>query len=96
MLTNYYPCDIMIQLDGQVFKSAEHCYLWHKCIDLIEPELAERVFSASTPEEAKRINTKLGTEKDLTDRDNKKIDIMRKILLAKLDSCNLYRNLLLK
>ena len=94
VLTNYYPCDI--KLDGQVFKSAEHCYLWHKCTDLMEPELAERVFSASTPEEAKRISTELGTQKDLTDWDNKKIDIMRKILLAKLDSCNLYRNVLLK
>ena len=94
VLTNYYPCDI--KLYGQVFKSAEHCYLWHKCTDLMEPELAERVFSASTPEEAKRISTELGTQKDLTDWDNKKIDIMRKILLAKLDSCNLYRNVLLK
>ena len=94
VLINYYPCDI--KLDGQEFRGAEHCYLWHTCTDLMELELAERVFSASTPEEAKRISTELGTQKNLTDWDNKKIDIMRNILLAKLDSCNLYRNVLLK
>ena len=94
VLSNYFPCKITF--DGQAFNSAEHCYQWLKCTELMEPELAERVFKAPSAALAKQISSQMPVDKILTDWNNKKLDVMKKVLLAKLECCSLYRDVLLK
>ena len=89
-----FPCKITF--DRQEFNSAEHCYQWLKWTELMEPELAERVFKTPSAALAKQISSQMPVDKILTDWNNKKLDVMRKVLLAKLECCSLYSDVLLK
>ena len=69
MLSNYFSCKITF--GGQEFNSAEHCYQWLKCTELMEPEPAERVFKAPSAALAKQISSQMPVDKILTDWNNK-------------------------
>ena len=93
VLTNYYRCDVIMK--SQTFRSSEHAYMWHYCSELFEPELAERVFKAETPAEAKRIAHEM-PKKDHSEWNDKKISVMRDVLSAKAASCDKFKDVLIK
>ena len=93
-LTNYYVCDLTFQ--GQVFNSAEQAYQWAKCTDLVEPELAERIFNSASPSQAKKISEEILPGKDFSEWNKKKYAVMRAILESKAKSSQRYCDVLLK
>ena len=58
--------------------------------------LQNRVFKAPSAALAKQISSQMPVDKILTDWNNKKLDVMVKVLRAKLECCSLYRDVLLK
>ena len=82
-------------MKSQTFRSSEHAYMWHYCSELFEPELAERVFKAETPAEAKRIAHEM-PKKDHSEWNDRKISVMRDVLSAKAASCDKFKYVLIK
>ena len=74
-LSNFYPCSIVI--NGVIFPSAEHAFQAYKCQN---PEDFERILSAKTPSEAKRLGRRVVLRSDW---DRVKDSIMHDIVRAK-------------
>ena len=89
--SNYYMCKINVF--EREFPSAEHAYQWRKCQIFEREDLALRVLCAKTPREAKE------TVAELTDvqiwTNDVKILAMKCVLVAKFQSCELFRTRLL-
>ena len=81
-------------MKSQTFRSSKHAYMWHYCSELLEPELAERVFKAETPAEAKRIAHEM-PKKDHSEWNDKNISVMR-VISAKAASCDKFKDVLSK
>ena len=94
VLTNFFSSPMTFA--DQAFNNAEQAYLWTKCTDLCEPELAERVYRANSAAEAKRISGEIPAEKDFSEWNKKKYSIMKDVLLAKAKYCPLYCDVLLQ
>lgn len=73
-LSNFYPCRLCF--GGLYFKSAEAAYQAAKCKDPLD----RRAFQYMTAAEAKRAGQKVRLR---TDWEYRKVEIMRKILMAK-------------
>ena len=89
--SNFYRCTV--DIDEMSFASSEHAYQWYACTELVQPDLAEKVFHAKTPFEAKKLAAPLknGNPK----WENVKYDVMKKVLMAKAESNGVFRNELL-
>ena len=71
----------IVEIWGKKFQTSEHAYQWKKFIDL-NPEIAERVFAATSPNEVKKIaDTHSG---EISPKfHNSKVEIMEEVLRAK-------------
>ena len=89
--SNYYMCKINVF--EREFPSAEHAYQWRKCQIFEREDLALRVLCAKTPREARE------TVAELTDvniwTDDVKVLAMKCVLVAKFQTCQLFRARLL-
>ena len=94
VLSNFYPCKLVY--DGKSFRNSEAAYLWSKCIDLLEPDLAEKIFNAKSAPEAKQISREIPESTDHSEWDKRKFLVMKNVLRAKLEHCSLYRDVLTK
>jgi ribA/ribD-fused uncharacterized protein len=52
-LSNFYPCRIIF--DSKVFKSSEQLFMYLKALYFGDLEVAEKILSAVTPKEAKKL-----------------------------------------
>ena len=92
-LSNYYMCTITV---GEwQFRSAEHAYQWKKCKHAKRPDLAQRVYEAKYPAEAKDIAMALKTDENSPKWDNIKVRVMEYILHAKWNCCERFRQTLM-
>jgi ribA/ribD-fused uncharacterized protein len=79
-LNNFSPH--RIEIWGKDFQTSEHAFQWKKFSD-VEPEIAERIFVARSPEAVSEISD-ANKPKRPKDWGNRKIAIMEEILRAKL------------
>ena len=91
-LSNFYECKLEIY--DHVFYSSEHAYQYQKMAHIGNEKLANEVLQAQTPKDAKNIANCVPSDK-LQDWHNIKLDVMKEILVAKVKSCDKYRNALL-
>ena len=91
-LSNFYECKLEIY--DHVFYSSEHAYQYQKMAHIGNEKLANEVLQAQTPRDAKNIANCVPSDK-LQDWHNIKLDVMKEILVAKVKSCDKYRNALL-
>ncbi|HVU06658.1 MAG TPA: NADAR family protein [Thermodesulfobacteriota bacterium] len=71
-----------IALWGREFPTAEHAFQWKK-FSYIRPDIAERIFSAKSPDEAKSI-AKASKADRSADWNERKVSVMEEILKAKV------------
>lgn len=83
-LTNYWQAEIT--MDGVKYASAEHAYQWLFCVEMNEPELAERVYQAASAADAKSTAKQMPTNKIYTEWSKNKLSMMKKVLKAKAES----------
>lgn len=90
-LSNFYNGSM--KMDNMTFVTSEHCYQWHACTEMLRDDIAEKVFHARTPKEAKQLasEVKLGSNVWGTKRD----DVMRNVIRAKAASNKEFRDELL-
>lgn len=82
----------IIEIWGKKFQTSEHAYQWKKFIDS-NPEIAERIFNATSPNEVKKISDAHKKETD-PEFHNLKLKIMEEILRAKADQHEKVRKIL--
>ena len=85
---------IELHMDGMTFKTAEHAYQWHACTESMRPDLAEKVYNAASPHQAKKIASVL--KQPDSSWHNIKYDVMRKVLIAKMKCSKHFRDELLQ
>ena len=73
--------------------SSEHAFQWYACTELVQPDLAEKVFNAKTPFEAKKLAAPLKNRNPKWE--NVKYDVTKKVFMAKAESNGVFRNELL-
>jgi ribA/ribD-fused uncharacterized protein len=78
-LSNFY--EHQFEFEGRVFKTVEHAFQAYKTMDDVE---FEEIMAADTPGRAKKLGRKCLMRRDW---DDVKIDIMRKLVMAKFSSC---------
>lgn len=86
VLSNFFPCQLTWQ--GEVFRSSEHAYQYHKALLAEQPEVAEYIRQAGTAREAKYRARKIPKYK-LTE--SCKLSLMYEITWAKYQSVQDYR-----
>ena len=78
------------------FPSSEHAYQFRACEEHIRADLAELIYKAETPKEAKAIAAEIKSP-DVNSKWNlMKCDVMREVLVAKMNSNDEFRKQLLK
>ena len=92
-LSNYFKCSITFH--DREFKSLEHAYQFTKCMFLNNDILAESVYAANTPHEAKLVATQLNCHQNMADWLKINVDVMRKILRAKWNCSGRFRQTLM-
>ena len=92
-LSNFYKCSIT--LDDRVFQSSEHAFQFTKAMFLKSDNLAESIYSASSPHEAKTIAAQLISHNNMADWLKINVDVMRKILRAKWNCSGRFRQTLM-
>ena len=92
VFSNFYMCDITVF--NHVYKSSEHAYQHAKLDFIDEPTLASAVLSAPTPKDVKQISNKV-PDHSLVDWHDRKVDVMKTILRAKVESCFNFKKALL-
>ena len=90
-LSNFFKCSIT--LDDRVFQSSEHAFQFNKAMFLKSDNLAESIYSASSPREAKTIAAHLISHNNIADWLKINVDVMRKILRAKWNCSGRFRPL---
>lgn len=89
-LSNFMPCQFTLTINGRMVqcRSSEHAFQAHKATN---PEDLLKVLEAPTPALAKRHARQLVRRVDWNEV---KVDVMRKVLLAKFDKWQLQKQLL--
>ena len=85
-LSNFSSCKMT--MDNMAFRTSEHAYQWHACMNHLSTELAEKVMSATTPKEAQQVASQVKGNNSICDWENIKYGVMKKVLLAKANSSN--------
>lgn len=93
VLCNFFECDVKVW--DQNFKSSEAAYQWRKCHELLKPELAEEVFKAPHPKDAKSLVRDVFTQNELEIWDTMRLKVMREVLEAKAESNVIFRSTLI-
>lgn len=86
-LSNFYPCDLKVF--GHAFKSSEHAYQYMKARYYGKMQLADEVRRQKSACAAKRLVRNLRTE---VGWESERLDVMRHIIQAKLESVPEYRH----
>ena len=92
-LSKFFKCSIT--LDDRVFQSSEHAFQFTKAMFLKSDNLAESIYSASSPHEAKTIAAQLISHNNMADWLKSNVDIMRTILRAKWNCSGRFRQTLM-
>ena len=92
-LSNFFKCNITFQ--DRVFKSSEHAYQFTKCMFLNRDDLAESVYDAETPRDAKSIAAVLHRHELMAEWTKIKVNAMCKILAAKWNCSGRFRQTLM-
>ena len=93
ILSNMYPCEI--EYNEMSFKSSEHLYQYLKCTELEMPQLANQVKEAENAFQAKRLTSMIDSEKIKKHWNDKKYTVMLDVLIAKLNSNDLFAQTLI-
>ena len=91
-LSNFYATPV--ELDGQVFPTAEHAYQWHKALAAGVTGPLELIFRADTPGQAKRLGRSFPYPPVWDERTGKpplstKVRVMRRVIEAKFPAGSL-------
>ena len=90
-MCNYYMCNLRVfEMD---FRSSEQAYQWRFMKYLGMDDLAQEIFEAKTPEEAKEIASRVPSHMH-KDWHSIKLCIMKEIIHAKADYCNQFKSAL--
>ena len=92
VLCNYYSCPVKIY--NCTFQSSEHAYQWRFCTYIHREDLAEEILGAPSPAKAKEIASRVPNHLRGNWGDHK-LDAMRDILAAKVQSCPDFRQALI-
>ena len=82
-----------VTIGKMLFKTSEHAYQWHACTEYVRDDLAEKVFHARTPRDAKLIASEVKI--DNADWAEKRYDVMKTVLREKAKCSKKFRNELL-
>ena len=93
-LTNFWESDMI--MDGKMFKSSEHAYMWSMCTELGQHELAARVVTSATPAMAKQISREIPSNIDRSSWNQMRLDVMKSVLESKATSCAVFTEYLMK
>ena len=94
LLSNFGKCTV--NMGPLTFPSSEHAYQFRACEEHIRADLAELIYKAETPKEAKAIAAEIKSP-DMNSKWNlMKCDVMREVLVAKMNSNDEFRKQLLK
>ena len=94
LLSNFGKCTV--NMGPLTFPSSEHAYQFRACEEHIRADLAELIYKAETPKEAKAIAAEIKSP-DVNSKWNlMKCDVMREVLVAKMNSSDEFRKQLLK
>ena len=91
--SNYYPCDLSV-FDHD-WKSVEQAYQWRKMADNGFPALADEILKATSGAAAKNISNRVPEYNLPNWSEDRKLEVMRKILKVKLTSCEMFRSAIL-
>ena len=91
VFSNFNKCKMT--LNDMEFATSEHAYQWRACTEVLRVDLAEKVYKAATPREAKLIANEIKHE--TTNWHTIKYDVMKEILRAKLSSSQQFKDALL-
>jgi len=92
-LSNFYPTQI--QIDNEIYPTAEHLYQHHKAIALHKPDIAAQIMTTHRAIDALHLGQSINNDTDTTLWDNDKLGIMRLILNLKYEACAEFREKLL-
>ena len=94
ILSNFDKC--AVQMDDMNFVTAEHAYQWRACTENLQYDLAEKVYSARSPMDAKKLAAEVKDNNPNSHWNVIKYDVMRQVLQAKLDSNPSFQKALLE
>ena len=89
VFSNFDRCDVM--MEGLKFPTSEHCYQWMACKEALQNDVAEAVYKARGPADAKLLATKVKGHK----WDAIKYSVMVEVQRAKAVSSTTFREALL-
>ena len=89
VFSNFDHCDVM--MEGLKFPTSEHCYQWMACKEALQNDVAEAVYKARSPADAKLLATKVKGHK----WDAIKYSVMVEVQRAKAVSSTTFREALL-
>ena len=84
-LSNLHPCDLMIDLIP--WRSVEHYYQYHKCMEHGASDLAAEIYCASTPRDAMVLGSKVKASHEWTT--NKGVGFIKTAVLEKFNQPHL-------
>ena len=91
--SNFSYCKMT--MDNITFPTSEHAYQWHACMNHLCNDQAEKVMCAKTPREAKQIASQIKVNSVICDWENSRYGVMKKVLLAKAETNQQFRDELL-
>ena len=83
-------------MDEMNFVTAEHAYQWRACTENLHYDLAEKVYSARSPMDAKKLAAEVKDNNPDSHWNVIKYDVIREVLQAKLDSNPSFQKALLE
>ena len=92
-LSNFHKCEV--NLGPLTFPTSEHAYQFRACEEHLNPEVAEQVLKARSPQEAKSIANYVKDPDPTSHWNTIKCDVMRHVLRAKAESNDEFRQHLL-
>ena len=88
VFSNFNKCKMT--LDDMEFVTSEHAYQWRACTEALRVDLAEKVYKAATPREAKLIVNEIKHE--AMNWHTIKYDVMKEVLRAKVSSSQQFKD----
>ena len=92
--SNHYACDITV--NGATFKSVEHAYFHQMATEMGKHDLADDIKNARHAGVAKRLSHDIAPDEDRWAWELDNIEIMEKLLQAKLKQCPAFKQCLIE
>ena len=90
-LSNFDRCDVT--MDSMTFITSEHCYQWNAAKDALNDTVAEAIFKAKSPLEAKKLAAQIKGQNPSWH--TKKYGVMDQVIRAKANSSPTFRKFLI-